>query len=114
MESATLSGLSIAGLTSPNVPAMLGAPFSFDVTQLFSQILSQAPPGIGSFVFSISGGTLPPGLTLDSSILTGVLTEPGNYIFTITLASASTSTPSANARLAPGTQPRLTGRFPIP
>jgi uncharacterized protein (TIGR03437 family) len=100
-QSATLSGISLPGLTSPNVPAMLGAPFSFDVTQLFSQILSQAPPGVGSFVFSISGGTLPPGLTLASSILTGIPTEPGNYIFTITLASTSVSPVSANARLAP-------------
>ncbi len=100
-QSAMLSGVSLPGLTSPNAPAMLGAPFSFDVTQLFSQILSQAPPGVGTFVFSISGGTLPPGLTLASSILTGVPTEPGNYIFTITLASISASPVSANARLAP-------------
>jgi uncharacterized protein (TIGR03437 family) len=109
-QTAVLSGVTIPGLTSPNVAAMLGAPFSFDVTQLFSQILSQAPPGIGSFVFSISG-TLPPGLSLASSIITGVPTEPGNYIFTITLASTSASTASANMRPAPRDATETYGPF---
>jgi uncharacterized protein (TIGR03437 family) len=99
-QSATLSGITIPGLTSPSLSAVSGTPFSFDVTQVFSQVLSQAPPGVGTFAFSISGGTLPPGLSLASSIITGVPTEAGNYLFTVTLATTSPSTPSATSSLA--------------
>ena len=96
-QTATVAGVVIPGLTSQTSDAVAGAPFSFDVTQIFSQILADAPPGVGSFVFSISGGTLPPGLNLAGSLITGTPTEAGNYVFTITLASTTPGGSSASA-----------------
>jgi hypothetical protein len=44
-----------------------------------------ASGGTGSFTFSQSSGTLPPGLTLSSSgVLAGTPTVPGSYTFTVT------------------------------
>lgn len=103
-QTATVTGITIPGLTSQTSDAVAGAPFSFDATQIFSQILADAPPGVGSFVFSISGGTLPPGINLIGSLITGTPTQAGNYAFTITLASTTQggSSSSANFAARPG------------
>ena len=62
-------------------PAVVGVPYSFDFANFFNQFFTQAPPGF-FYSFNLAGGTLPPGLTLANSEITGTPTEPGNYSFT--------------------------------
>ncbi len=107
-QSTTVSGSSLPSLTSPSLDAIVGAPFSFDVTQLFGQLLARAPGGVGSFAFSISGGTLPPGLSLTSSTITGMPTEAGTFIFSVSLSSASSSSALTAHAAAAGA---LTGAY---
>jgi hypothetical protein len=61
--------------TSPLQSAALGVPFS--------QTLQAFDESGGALVWSFAGGTLPPGLTLDSSgVLSGTPTQQGTFTFT--------------------------------
>jgi hypothetical protein len=66
-------------------PAVVGVPYSFDFGNFISPYISQAPPGF-FYSFTLTGGTLPPGLTLINSEITGTPTEAGNYAFTVGFA----------------------------
>jgi uncharacterized protein (TIGR03437 family) len=70
-------------------PAVVGVPYSFDFANFFNQFFTQAPPGF-FYSFNLAGGTLPPGLTLANSEITGTPTEPGNYSFTAALTFGAT------------------------
>lgn len=43
----------------------------------------------GPYVFSVTGGTLPPGLSFEEGYLSGYPSAPGRYSFTVTAQSAS-------------------------
>jgi trimeric autotransporter adhesin len=66
-------------------PAVVGVPYSFDFGNFISPYISQAPPGF-FYSFTLTGGILPPGLTLINSEITGTPTEAGNYAFTVGFA----------------------------
>ncbi len=76
--------------TIPLGDATVGVPFSID----FGQGLSQLPAELGiqlTYSFTVTGGSLPPGLTLTpSGLLSGTPTQTGPYIFTATLALSFT------------------------
>jgi uncharacterized protein (TIGR03437 family) len=61
-----------------------GSSFSYDVSQNFQQIVSN------TYSFSVTAGSLPPGLTLSpNGLLSGTLTTVGQFNFTITLTETS-------------------------
>jgi hypothetical protein len=80
--------ISTAGLTE----APLGKPYSTSV---------DATGGTGAFTWSVSGGSLPPGLSLDptSGGITGTATKRGTYTFSAHLADAGPPTQFATAKL---------------
>jgi len=57
-----------------------------------------ATGGTGAYTWSISAGTLPPGLTLNASqgIISGTPTTPGNYPFTVQVTDAKNLSATAN------------------
>ena len=73
-------------LSPATLPAAIsGAPYSQSLL---------ASGGTSPYTFSVSSGTLPPGLTLSSSgassaLLAGTLTTPGNFTFTVTTTDAA-------------------------
>ncbi|AMP09949.1 autotransporter beta-domain protein [Collimonas arenae] len=70
-------------LSPPTLPTMT-------VGTAVSQIIT-ATGGISSYTYSVSSGTLPPGLTLSSSgALSGTPTVAGPYNFTVTATDSST------------------------
>src|SRR5580704_14794183 len=78
----------IPGLTPG--PATVGVPYSFDFANFISPFLSEAPPGF-FYSFTLTGGTLPPGITLSNSVVSGTPTESGNYTFSIDFAFGATA-----------------------
>jgi uncharacterized protein YhjY with autotransporter beta-barrel domain len=78
------STLSLSGGTLPQ--AQVGTPYS----QTLTLSGGQAPYG-----YAVTGGVLPPGLTLSSSGgLTGAPTRDGRYVFTVTVTDAANATAS--------------------
>jgi uncharacterized repeat protein (TIGR01451 family) len=68
--------VSLDQVTLPS--ASLGTPFS--------QLLTASPAG--TYTFAVTGGALPPGLSLSNSgMLTGTATVAGNFVFTVTATS---------------------------
>lgn len=81
----TYSGTIAAPLTivTPAIPVPeVGAPYSQTVN---------TTGGVGPFTFAVSGGTLPPGLTLDphTGVISGTLTSAGSYSFTVSVTDAN-------------------------
>ncbi len=69
--------------SGPGPVCTQGSFFSYDVSQNFPQILSNA------YSFAVTAGSLPPGLTLGpSGLLTGTLTTAGEFSFTVTLTES--------------------------
>jgi hypothetical protein len=64
----------------------------------------QATGGEGNYTWSITGGTLPPGLTFDNQTATiaGTPTTFGNYTFTAQVTDSASMTGSANLTLTVG------------
>jgi len=91
-----------SGLSGQNIlfgDLAVGTPYSFDFGEGFSEIpTSGSVDGISysvtfSYNFTVSSGSLPPGLTLSpSGLLSGTPTEGGTYTFTLTLAYSLTET----------------------
>ena len=87
IASSTLPVVSIS-CTSPTGPMYT----SQNIT--LNQIVCNPSGGLGSYQFSISSGSLPPGLTLSGTngvplYLSGVLTTPGEFKFTIQVADSA-------------------------
>ena len=72
-------------------PATTGVPYSFQIGMAFG--------GTPPYVYSISGGALPPGITMDTTgLATGTATVAGTYNFTIEVidsVGATATTPCA-------------------
>ncbi len=74
-----------------NAPCSVGSPVSFDFGQLFElSDLASLINGFGgiefTYDFTVSAGTLPPGLALSpSGVLGGTFTQGGDFNFTVTL-----------------------------
>src|SRR5579864_245079 len=70
-------------------PATVGVPYSFDFGQQIAAALQTIPPSAGvsiSYSFSLTSGSLPPGLSLHSSgLVSGTPTTAGQYSFALTL-----------------------------
>ncbi len=85
-----LACLSLGVLGAQTIPigdAIVGVPFSLDFGYGLSDLASLfSGEGIQiSYSFTVTGGSLPPGLTQSpSGLLSGTPTTPGNYTFTIT------------------------------
>ena len=91
----------IASTPAPTIT--LGAPLNF----AFTAQGSPAP------AFSVTSGSLPPGLTLSSTgILSGTPTVQGNYVFTITASNGAGSPVSQTITLAVTSQPADTPVMP--
>jgi len=70
----------VSPLGSPPVSSSLGSPYSYTF------------PSTGSPTFSVTSGSLPPGITLSSSgVLSGTPTSIGSYSFAITSTSSNGS-----------------------
>src|SRR5262249_34232703 len=81
--------LKIAGATPVISPAALPAA---TVDGSYSQAIT-ANSGNPTYTFSISAGSLPPGLSLDSGgLLSGTPTTAGTYPFTVEVTDAAAST----------------------
>jgi uncharacterized protein (TIGR03437 family) len=65
-----------------------GSSFSYDLGQGFDQFaaeINSIPGVLLTYSFNVTGGTLPPGLTLSpSGLLSGTLTTTGEFTFTVT------------------------------
>lgn len=79
--------LTVAGPTLTLAPAStaLNATYATAFTQAFS-----TAGGVGPYTYAVSG-TLPAGVSLSGSTLSGTPTAPGNYSFTITATDAGAS-----------------------
>jgi hypothetical protein len=85
----------------------LGTPYSFRVTA------AGAPTAP---TFSVTGGTLPPGLLLNAvtGLISGTPTTLGTFAFTITAANGSAPAAAASYSIAIRRQLALTGVDPTP
>ncbi|MBI3650029.1 MAG: matrixin family metalloprotease [Acidobacteria bacterium] len=104
-------GTAYFGSASTNVVvnvAASGTPVSITTTflpsatrgQLYSQQLA-ATGGTPPYVWSVSSGTLPPGLTLSSGgLLRGIPTVGGTYYFTLTARDQNSRTASMSFKMA--------------
>lgn len=80
---------------SPAGPALPGAVPGIAYSQQFST------SGGTSYTYSLTGGSLPPGLSLSASgLLSGTPTTSGNYSFTVKVTDVSTATTSQAYTLA--------------
>lgn len=76
-------------VTSPSLAAQVGVPYSVNIA---------CTGGSGPYSWSLASGTLPPGLTLDTSstaaaaALSGTPTTPGSYTFTVQVSGGGTDT----------------------
>jgi glucose/arabinose dehydrogenase/uncharacterized membrane protein len=105
-------------LNSGNCPTITISPSTLpdgDVGTPYSQTIS-ASGGNAPYVYTVSNGSLPPGLTLDSAtgLISGTPTTSGSFNFTITATDADTCTgiqsytiniTCANITLTPNTLP---------
>lgn len=74
--------------TGENLTCAQGSSFSYDLGQEFEQLAAifNGIDGISyTYTFEVSGGNLPPGITLSpSGLFTGTLTAAGQFDFTVT------------------------------
>ncbi|HUO29752.1 MAG TPA: putative Ig domain-containing protein [Bryobacteraceae bacterium] len=67
----------------------------------YSQTLA-ATGGVPPYAFSVSTGTLPPGISLSSAILAGTPTTPGSYTFTIAVTDSASATAAQQLTITVG------------
>jgi putative Ig domain-containing protein/ASPM-SPD-2-Hydin domain-containing protein len=68
-----------------------------------------ASGGMAPYVWSISSGSLPPGLTLDSStgVISGIPTSTGSYAFTVEVSDPPSAPQKSSRNLNAKVQPKL-------
>jgi len=77
-------------------------PSTANIASLYSQTIP-ATGGFPPYTFSISSGTLPPGLSLNTStgLISGVPTTLGTYPFTVSVTDSATPTPTTVSATCP-------------
>ena len=67
--------------------------------QFYSQALT-ATGGIGPYLWTVQSGQIPSGLTLGATtgVLSGYITSPGTYTFTVQLVDAAPTSPQLTTR----------------
>lgn len=89
-------------IAAPTIVVSPGALPSGPQGQSVSQTLTGSG-GLGPYTFAVTAGTLPPGLTLaPSGALTGTLTSPGTFTFTVTGTDANGFSGTRNYTISVG------------
>jgi hypothetical protein len=105
----TLSGSQTYSLTINPAPAITDpTPLpKGNLANTYSYSFGTSPVSFGTppFTWSQTGGGLPPGLQLNSGVLSGTPTNTGLYGFTITVTDAAGATGSKNFGMIVGTLP---------
>lgn len=65
----------------------------------YPQQLFAATGGIGPYVFAVTTGSLPTGLTLTNAVLGGTATAGGDFNFTVTVADSANTTATGNFKI---------------
>lgn len=94
----TNSAVSVFQFTVPvELPESIASDSSLVAGQVYSGSVT-ASGGTGSFTYSVAGGQLPPGLTLDADtgVITGTPSMNGTYNFTILAADSAVSPATAS------------------
>ena len=103
-----VNGILAIGTPAPLPPVTTGGLYSLFI---------QASGGVQPYRFSLTGGSLPPGLTLsDGGLLQGAPTTPGLYGFTVQLRdnSGTVFTRSYTLQVAPAAPPPPGTPTPVP
>ena len=106
--SIVVSALTALKATFPSGPpatGKVGAGFNASVT---------ATGGAGPYTFSLTTGSLPPGLTLNTSTgaITGIPTTAGKYTATVTVTDSINETATASGTITINPPPALKATFP--
>ena len=110
-----LYGLSISGVVDPlKITSTSLTPAARGLS--YSQQLTSAN-GTGTINWSLSSGTLPPGITMNSSgVLTGPATTDGTYSFTVQAGDSSTppQVATADEQIQVGDPVKIVGSGTLP
>lgn len=109
-DTASVAGTRALSLTVLNPPAITAPTFStLTATQSVSQTLASTG-GTAPYTWSITGGALPAGLSLNSStgVITGTASAAGTYSFTIQVTDASSLSDTASGSWTVNAAPAIT------
>jgi large repetitive protein len=119
VAAANLAGTGPASAKSSPVTINTGPSLTFaapppgEVSIAYSDALTAAA-GTGTLTWSVSSGTLPPGLTLNSStgVLSGTPTTAGSFTFTVTVTDTAGGSASRSVTLGIAAVPSLSNPAP--
>lgn len=93
--------------TSPLPSASLGDPYSASIA---------VNGGLAPYAFSVSAGSLPPGLSLGAAngTISGTASQAGSYTFTVSVADSGEATVSREFTIVVSSTVRFTTQSPLP